>query len=154
VTGQLPPDAALIDGVAQLLAAAGVGTYHGMESADPYGPDVAWPIMLGRLAPDRTGLAVVGPTSDAPLDRSSTRYGFQVLLRCPPTVYASSRVIATVRDALHDRRHPPMPPGIRCTSIQLQSHVALGRVGAFDQHSLNFTALCARASAWAAGAAY
>jgi hypothetical protein len=153
MTDALPAELALIDGVAQLLAGAGVGTYGGVDGP-AYGDDIAWPITLGRLIPDRAGIAVNGPTSDAPVDDSSTRYGFQVMLRTPSKAYVSALMVGRIRNALHGRRQPPMPPGIRCTSIQLQTHVALGRVGAFDQHSLNFTALCARASSWSAGAAY
>jgi hypothetical protein len=148
----LPAELALAVGFAHLLQTAGAGTWGGIDGPE-YGPDVAWPIYLGKLPPDRRAMAVL-IIGDGPLDDSSTRYTVQVQLRTAPGMAASAPVVQLVRDALHSRRQPPMPRGIRCTSIQLQTHNVLDRTGAWERHHLNFTALCARASAWAAGAGY
>lgn len=147
MTEQLDPETALLVGIAHLLDTAGAATYQADEL---YADDVNLPVTLDLLPPGRPAVAL-RITNDAPIDHSSTRYSVQALLRVRP---GDRSRVAAIRDALDGQRQPVMPAGIRCTSIRLNTRVPLGLRGSWDEHSLNFVALCARASAWAGGATY
>ena len=150
MTQLLDPETALLTGCAQLLAAAGAGTWQ----PDGLYPDDAECVITLDLLPVKRQAIALRIVDDVPVDRSTTRYQLQALARVTPGAADGRRRVGLIRDAFHMRISPPMPPGIRVTSLNVRTRGPLGRHGAWDEHSVNFTALAARASAWAGGAAY
>lgn len=145
MTGALPTQytRTLLDGLATLLAAAGVGKYEG--PATVFGPDDTAIVFAGMTfegAP--TKQVILRVYNDLPGDLAVNQTQLQVLSRVATTPLEALDTTDLIRTALHDKAHVVFGAdadnfGVHIDLIRQTSHADLGPNGeGLFEHTQNF----------------